>query len=433
MLCGDRFPASTVTRSGDASSAAEAEDGLATKLATKVRTLLLSNAVGPALTSALESRARWTTTIVARTLTELSAGVEGYGVAVAGLAASAGEGGGGRRQLGPLVETVSAFLVGREGSGNGGATAGSSSPVSSLPTSPVKRGALPFASAAPASTSASMVLMTSRRSNNVCLRDVLLRRLDSSSPPQLRISTLELLASLAELRDDRVLLDLVLCPDLERLPSEGNAAGGVRGTRREQPESGRSGGGGGAKDGLEALLDASPGGALEGLRVSRSMIDSFGSAFGGSPIHPSFRLFSASSHLSLEGYLVAAHQRQIHQLMEGARGGGQAGEDVDAEMLDMVVGSDGGKVLQAVAAVAAAGAEIEGEGVAAPAPAAMAAQAPAASSSNSSLSGAGGGEVDDFDAAGFAREHGNQLAVASVGSFLHALFDCLEVNLLGSQ
>lgn len=259
-----------------------------------------------------------------------------------------------------------------------------------------------------------MVLMTSRCSGPiVCLRDVLLRRLEPSSPSQLRVSTLELLGSLAELRDDCVLLDLVLCPG-----SEPQTPAAATGDRRHP----RSEEGGGQGWSVEALLDDEQG-ALEGLHVSRAMVDSFGSAFGGSPIHPNFRLFSTSSHLSLEGYLVAAHQRQIHQLMEGARGGCSSGEGgrggggvaagVDTDMLDMVVGSDGGKVLEAVAEVAAA---VGGEG--------------GAAGRGCSRGSSEGQEFGEFDAAGFVREHGHTLASAAdaEGSFLHALFDCLEVR-----
>ena len=279
----------------------------------------------------------------------------------------------------------------------------------------------------------------------MCLRDVLLRRLDPCSPPQLRISTLELLASLAELRDDRVLLDLILRPGSELPPppsTHAAAAAALSGERGASTGAGEEDGRGrGQAGGVEALLDASPGGALEGLRVSRSMVDSFGSAFSGSPIHPNFRLFSASSHLSLEGYLVAAHQRQIHQLMEGARGsghGGGGGSEADADMLDSVVGGGGGggggggNVLQAVAAAAAA---VGGEGgeAAAAAEATAAAETTATatageSSSTSSLSAAGGGEHVEFDAAGFVREHGGTVALETRGSFLDALFDCLEVG-----
>ncbi|CAM9419528.1 unnamed protein product [Ectocarpus sp. 6 AP-2014] len=319
----------------DASRAsAEPDDGVAASLASQVRHLLLSNAIGPALTSALETRARWTTTIAARTMAELSAGAEGYGVAVAGLAASVQEGGGGRRPLGPLVDTVSTFLVGRELSvfSSGSNSSNSSSSGGSVPTSPSRKGCAAAAAAAAApptksrsragslsgSSGSSMVLMTSRCSGPiVCLRDVLLRRLEPSSPSQLRVSTLELLGSLAELRDDCVLLDLVLRPGSEPL-TPAATTGDRRHPRSEK-------GGGGQRWSVEALLDDGQG-ALEGLRVSRAMVDSFGSAFGGSPIHPNFRLFSASSHLSLEGYLVAAQQRQIHQLMEGARGGCSSGE-----------------------------------------------------------------------------------------------------------
>ncbi|CAM9860137.1 unnamed protein product, partial [Ectocarpus sp. 12 AP-2014] len=410
-------------------ASAEPDDGVAASLASQVRHLLLSNAIGPALTSALETRARWTTTIAARTMAELSAGAEGYGVAVAGLAASVREGGGGRRPLGPLVDTVSTFLVGRELSvfSSGSNSSGSSSSGGSVPTSPSRKGcAAAAAAAAPPTKSrsragslsgsggSSMVLMTSRCSGSiVCLRDVLLRRLEPSSPSQLRVSTLELLGSLAELRDDCVLLDLVLRPGSEPL-----TPAATRGDRRH-PRSEE--GGGGQRWSVEALLDDGQG-ALEGLRVSRAMVDSFGSAFGGSPIHPNFRLFSASSHRSLEGYLVAAQQRQIHQLMEGARGGcssgggggggGGAAADVDTDMLDMVVGSDGGKVLEAVAAVAAAEEGEEG----------------GATSRGCSRGASEGGEFGEFDAAAFVREHGDTLASAadSDGSFLHALFDCLE-------
>lgn len=321
----------------------------------------------------------------------------------------------------------------------------------------------------------SMVLMTSRKSSNVCLRDVLLRRLGPSSPSQLRVSTLELLVSLAELRDDRVFLDLVLSPEadadagagaaVEKAPPSSNktaAQGGEGGkaerrreaqcqpTNKNEEETGcsRESKSSSSNSVVEALLDASPGGPLEGVRVSRAMVDSFGSAFGGSPIHPNFRLFSASSQPSLEGYLVAAHQRQIHQLMEGGRGsyrGGQRGKkedrdgagEVDADMLDIVVGSDRGKVLQAVAAVAEAVGVEEDRGTAA---AVMAGAAPAgeraATAAASSLSSARGPpavggreEVLEFDSAGFVREHGHELAraVDTEGSFLHALFDCLEV------
>lgn len=449
---------------GIPSIAVGAYAGVAELLASQVRQLLLSNAIGPALTSALESRARWTTTIAVRTMAELLAGVEGYGVAVAGLAASAGEGSGGRRQLGPLVDAVSAFLVGREGSVTHGGG------EDSLPTSPVKTGGgtavitpppppppgTPPPPPPPSSKglspggSGSMVLMTSRSSGStiVCLRDVLLRRLQPSSPPQLRVSTLELLASLAELRDDRVFLDLILRPARRERPpttaaksaaataSSAAAAGGDVGSKAQ------SGAEGGPRS-IEALLDDSSGGKcggpLGGLRVSRAMVDSFGSAFGGSPIHPNFRLFSASSHGSLEGYLVAAHQRQIQQLLEGARGachkeeeGGVAGATASGEdIVDIVVGSDGGRVLKAVASAAVAAA-VGGEVAGKPTDASTVAVAAAESSGNANgLPAARSGEgIGEFDAAGFVREHGEALAreADAEGSFLHALFDCLEVS-----
>ncbi|CAM9880750.1 unnamed protein product [Scytosiphon promiscuus] len=482
---------------GETDAAAEARDGVAELLASQVRQLLLSNAIGPALTSALESRARWTTTIAVRTMAELLAGVEGYGVAVAGLAASVGEGGGGRRQLGPLVDTVSAFLVGREESGSGGGVGGgdglATSPVrasggvaapppppppsagSTPPPPPPSAGSTPPPPPPPPLSSkglspggsGSMVLMTSRSSGSmiVCLRDVLLRRLQPSSPPQLRVSTLELLASLAELRDDRVFLDLVLRPEGSERPlttSANKAAASAAAAAGGGEDGGEKGGGGpGAPRSIEALLDASAGwgcgGPLEGLRVSKAVVDSFGSAFGGSPIHPNYRMFSASSHVSLEGYLVAAHQRQIQQLMEGARGAchdeGKVGQEgggapeattaaTDEDMVDIVVGGEGGKVLQAVAAVAVATA-VGGEDVrVAETPAGVATAAGTAEPplSAATATGESSGTADgstaarseekrgDFDATGFVREYGETLAGAAdaEGSFLHALFDCLE-------
>ncbi|CAM9418350.1 unnamed protein product, partial [Hapterophycus canaliculatus] len=437
-IVGEDDRSETQREIDSASTAMEAYDGVSELLASQVRQLLLSNAIGPALTSALESRARWTTTIVVRAMAELLAGVEGYGVAVAGLAASVGDGSAGRRQLGPLVDTVSAFLVGREGSGSGGvedslpASSGKTGGGSTVAPPPPPPGSPPPPPPPPLSSkglspggSGSMVLMTSRSSGStiVCLRDVLLRRLQPSSPPQLRVSTLELLSSLAELRDDRVFLDLVLCPEKSELTP-------TRAIQKVRPGDGEAGDGRGGPQSIEALLDASPGrgcgGPLEGVRVSRAMVDSFGSAFGGSPIHPNFRLFSASSHLSLEGYLVAAHQRQIQQLMEGTRGscqedekegrgeGGAAGATAatsDKDMVDIVVGGDGGKVLQAVAAVAVA-----------------AASGRNGSATNGLPASRGGEGLVEFDAAGFVREYGEALArgADAEGSFLHALFDCLE-------
>lgn len=77
----------------------EAGAGVAESLSCQVRQLLLGDAIGPALSSALESRARFAQAIAARTIAELSAGVEGYGVAVAGIAAYVGKGGGGCGEL----------------------------------------------------------------------------------------------------------------------------------------------------------------------------------------------------------------------------------------------------------------------------------------------------------------------------------------------
>ncbi|CAN0399517.1 unnamed protein product, partial [Laminaria digitata] len=384
--------------------------GVAESLSSQVRQLLLGDAIGPALSSALESRARFAQAIAARTIAELSAGVEGYGVAVAGIAAYVGKGGGCRRQLGPLLDTVSSFLVGREGSwssSTGSGSSGSSGSGSSsaggerAPTSSRYANEAGAGASAAASSSGSMVVLTSTSSSNVCLRDVLLRRLESSSP-SLRVSTLELLASLAELRDDRVLLDLALRPEQEGGGGSGDN-GGV--SLCEQDHLKTEG-----REGVRALLDASSSGALEGLRVSRAMVGSFGSAFTGSPIHPTFRRFSAA-HVSLEGYLVEAHQRQIQQLMERARAGD---EEEEGEQGGRGRGGQEEKTSYRLACGRQTGAG-EGED-----------GGSAVDGSGHGVSGGGGG--GEFDAAAFVQEHGKTLAVVAdvEGSFIHALFNCLE-------
>lgn len=420
--------------------------GVAPSLASQVRQLLLGEAIGPALASALESRAGFAQAIAARTIAELSAGVEGYGVAVAGIAARVGEGGRCRRQLGPLLDTVSAFLVGRDGSwGSSGALAAGRDGLSSSPVD--------YAGGAPVlkrSMSASMVVINSTSGASVSLRDVLLRRIESSCP-SLRVSTLELIASLAELRDDRVLLDLALRPE-PRLNSPPTSAAAAKSsgdkcrpplsppcasqakrsngalvdeaqvTRPPQGKGGEFAAPGG--EGVQALLEASAGGALGGLRVSRAMVDSFGSAFGGSPIHPSFRRFSAS-HESLEGYLVEAHQRQIQQLMEAARG---CHRDVDPEEEEEEEEEDKRRVL---GPMAWQGARKRGENFAANGGMDLHAEAveAAAAVGVGVVRRSAAAAEEEFDSAAFVREHGEMLAsVADAeGSFVHALFDCLEV------
>lgn len=432
----------------------EGSDDVAASLASHVRQLFLAEAVGPALSSALESRAGFAQAIAARAIAELSAGVEGYGVAVAGIAASVGEGGGFRRQLGPLLDTVSCFLVGRDGSGGSSAVGDRGE---GLLTSPDGNTEAAVAAAASTSTSGSMVVINSTSGSNLSLRDVLLRRVESSCP-SLRVSTLQLLASLAELRDDRVLLDLALRPEsrsqqavavnsvgrrtLSSLTPPAPEAGepeqdegpvgddairvsatplqgdGVAAPHHRQPP---------LCEGIQAILDVSAsGGALDGLRVSRAIVDSFGSAFSGSPIHPTFRRF-ASSHVSLEEYLVAAHQRQIQQLMEGSRTchGDENAENQEEEREAPQPVANQGAADEGSTAVG----EGHGRGIFA-----------GEGTETLEVAGTGGGgtvaaeistvEGKEFDAAGFVRAHGVTLATAAdaEGSFIYALFDCLEVS-----
>lgn len=456
------------------------DDVVAASLASQVRQLLLGEAIGPALSSALESRAGFAQAIAARMITELSAGVEGYGVAVTGIAACVGEedGGGCRRQLGPLLDTVSSFLVGREGTWGGTGPAACCAVDGNSSDGARKRGGLAASCGGKqgATTLGSMVVLTSTTSASVSLRDVLLRRIRSSCP-SLRVSTLELVASLSELRDDRVLLDLAVRPeDLsawssrqavaanndgakagedggtgtpQSTPPPARSASAARGGRVESTSSSRREGGGGG--GVQAFLDGafSTDEARRGLRVSPAMVESFGAAFGGSPIHPNFRRFAAS-HVSLEGYLVEAHQRQIQQLMEGARTSFHGDEgDTDEEEVVVVVedasdlmgdGGDNGSRVLAVNIVQEEGGAPGGVGeevVVASERKVKAAESPMESVSTVVVSAAGssssvaGGETEDaFDAAGFVREHGQTLAAATdvEGSFFHALFGCLEVG-----
>lgn len=481
----------------------EAGAGVADSLSSQVRQLLLGEAIGPALSSALESRARFAQAIAARTIAELSAGVEGYGVAVAGIAAYVGTGGGCRRQLGPLLDTVSSFLVGgqsswcssTDSSSFSGSRSGRSKSGERAPTTRYENEAGAGAAAA-SSTSGSMVVLTSTTSSNVSLRDVLLRRLESSSP-SLRVSTLELLAALAELRDDRVLLDLALRPESASKRSV-VAAEGAAATNHATPgkltssssslstppatisvaklangDAVRQGEGGGGsasssdhrkaegREDVRALLDASSSGALEGLRVSRSMVGSFGSAFNGSPIHPTFRRFSAA-HVSLEGYLVEAHQRQIQQLMERARAdhareqeeGGEEEEEEGEGLEEEERGGreeeekgevEGGGVKEQgtsrLASIRGTGAGEGGSSTVDGGEHGIGGGAISAKKGKEAVRAVGNGDVaarrpaaagrGEFDAAAFVLEHGKTLAVAAdvEGSFIHALFNCLEVRL----
>lgn len=426
---------------------------VATSLASQVRQLLLGEAIGPALSSALESRAGFAQAIAARMITELSAGVEGYGVAVAGIAACVGEedGGGCRRQLGPLLDTVSSFLVGREG------TWGTSPAVSAVDSSSTRKrgGSAASCNDKTAAPLGSMVVLTSTSSASVSLRDVLLRRIRSSCP-SLRVSTLELVASLSELRDDRVLLDLAVRPEdsawsTPAMATNDSSRAGEKSLRRATPPTGTAASGeledeasraeGGS---VQALLDNafSTDEALRGLRVSPAMVDSFGAAFAGSPIHPNFRRFA--SHVSLEGYLVEAHQRQIQQLMEGARTSCHSDDgDTDEEEDEKVVMvGDAGELMgergngSGGSAVHNAREERGPEGVGeVVVPMEQKLQAAAESATGhvtvSKASSVTGGEVEGaFDTAGFVREHGQTLAAAAdvEGSFVHALFCCLEAS-----
>lgn len=424
---------------------------VATSLASQVRQLLLGEAIGPALSSALESRAGFAQAIAARMITELSAGVEGYGVAVAGIAACVGEedGGGCRRQLGPLLDTVSSFLVGREG------TWGTSPAVSAVDSSSTRKrgGSAASCTDKMAAPLGSMVVLTSTSSASVSLRDVLLRRIRSSCP-SLRVSTLELVASLSELRDDRVLLDLAVRPEdsawsTPAMATNDSTRAGDKSLTRPTPPAGTAASGeledepsraeGGS---VQALLDNafSTGEALRGLRVSPAMVDSFGAAFAGSPIHPNFRRFA--SHVSLEGYLVEAHQRQIQQLMEGARTSCHSDEEDTDEEDDKVVvvggagelmgeGGNGSGGSTAHNAREERGAEGVGEVVAVEQKLQAAAESPTGDVTVSETSSVAGGEVEGaFDTAGFVREHGQTLAAAAdvEGSFVHALFCCLEAS-----
>lgn len=396
---GDIATSSAATESHDADFADLGD--VASSLVSQVRRMLLGEAIGPALSSALESRAGIAQAIAARMITELSAGVEGYGVAVAGIAASVGEDGC-RRQLGPLLDEVSLFLVGRE---------------NSWPTSGHDKVEWEGSNSAGDEDS---IRSYSRGGGRVTGRDTLLHRVVSSSP-LLRVSTLELVASLAELRHDRVLLDLVLVPKQKAAPPDAKAAPvpmpegeAVHGQREE--------------DGMQALLE--PGGPLEDLRVTRAMVDSFGAAFVGSPIHPDFRRFA--SHVSLERYLVQAHQRQIQQLMTEARvsHANEAGSELELERTSRLVSrasnvhvddmrapsADARGSIVKDGGIESGGRQAELDGV--------------------GREGPGAAErlimMEVFDAEGFARRHGATLAACadSPGSFLHALFDCLEVRVV---
>ena len=405
-------------------------DDIAASLACQLRQLLLGEAIGPALASAFESRAEFAQAIAARTVTELFAGVEEYGAAVDGISACVGEGVECRRQLGPLLDTFSIFLVGREspfGSWNvpGGDRIRSASLDDQCRKS--ESAAAAAAGVAMASTGAppmqgSMMGINSKSGASLSLRDVLLRRMESPTP-SLRLSTLELIASLAALRDDRVLLDLALRPleatkETTAPPSPTTAEDSARPSIDDAPAAleATQGQGEGEKKGRRAgkfqqgqvsadksvqpLLDNSPGGALEGLRVSPSLVDSFASAFGGSSIHPDARRHAASDE-SLEGYIIEAHQRQIQQVMEAARGC-RLDEDkgTTRRQSHRVLAGQGPRERGGV---------FNGEA--------------ARDAGNAYLS-------DGFDVEGFSREHGTALASSAdtEGSFLHVLFDYLEVS-----
>lgn len=362
-------------------------DGVAASLAMQTRQSFLGEALGPALASALESRAGFAQAIAMRTVTELSAGVEEYGIAVDGIAAGVEEGVRCRRQLGPLLDTIAASLVGREGPFGSWGVPGGDLRRSAHPD---VKGMSAAAAAAPeaetksamtgwgegASVPGSMIVINSKSGASLRLRDVLLRRIESSSV-SLRLSTLELIESLAELRDDRVLLDLALRP-LE--PTGESVRGAVDNVHTAEGPSKTHVNGEGCeahlqgekestREQVEALLDGSPGGALERLRVSSGMVDSFANAFVGSSIHPNVRRHVASGE-GLERYVIEAHQRQIQQLMEAAKGC-----RLDARDATVMT-------------------------------------------------------PEEFDAEAFAREHGAVIASAAdaEGSFIHALFDGLEVS-----
>lgn len=437
----------------------EGGDGVAASLASHVQQLLLGEAIGPALSSALESRAGFAQAIAARTITELSAGVEGYGVAVVGIGSCVGEGGGCRRQLGPLLNTVTSFLIGREGSWanacpenrNAAVRAQRDNRLASAKVGEDVR-MLSESTAALAITPAPSSRTDSAgtiKSSGVSLRDTLLRRIDSSSP-SLRVSTLQLIASLAELRNDRVLLDLALCPNFasaladpatatsaneksyalsdEAMPLEtqepsqeaGEHESGVpalRGDRKQQNN-----------DSVEALLSASANSALDGLRVSRTMVDSFGSAFSGSPIHPNLRRVTARE--GLEEYIVAAHQRQIQQLMEGARTWEQENEgDKQGSRPPAGVQSEGGASLKVELKenlnVDGGAGEGDGEREMHRVPSTVAGGAGAAVARDADA------HQKEYNPAGFVRQYGGILATAAdaKGSFIHVLFNCLEVDL----
>lgn len=366
------------------------EGDVASSLVAQVRQLVLGEAMGPALTSSLESRAGIAQSVAARIIAELSAGVEGFGVA-ANVAAARVEEDDCRRQLGPLLEVVASFLVGR------GCSRLADGAPEKLASSPV---------AAPANSVGGVAGQGS------AVREVLIERVRSSSRA-LRVSTLELIASLTEVRDDEILLDLTLASNhpagpvsrsatLEtgnRTPTRVESCNGTRGCHSEKD----------SRD-LRALIMA--GGPLEGLRVSRGMVDSFGGAFRGSPIHPSSRRFA--SKVSLEGYLVEAHQRQIQQLMEARASQGSRLAEVAEECVPDGVGGGQGDT-----------------------PGGLRTNESASSNGNPDIAdGVREGESDErrakegFDAAGFVREFGGLLSrtVDAPGSFLHALFDCLEVS-----
>lgn len=370
---------------------------VASALVSQVRHMLLGEAIGPALSSALDSRAGIAQAIAARMITELSAGVEGYGVAAAGIAASVGEDGC-RRQLGPLLDEVSLFLVGRE---------------KSWPTSSHEKAGSKGSISAGDHDS---IHSCSGGGGRAAGRDALLQRVVSSSP-LLRVSTLELVASLAELRHDRVLLDLVMVPKHEAAARDAKAAPvpmpegeTVHGQREE--------------DGMRALLE--PGGPLEDLRVTRAIVDSFGAAFVGSPIHPDFRRFA--SHVSLERYLVQAHQRQIQQLMTEARvsHANEADSELELERTSRVVDKTNNGHVDGMRApgVDGGGSTVEDGG--------MKGDGRQTASDDVGQGGQGAAGMEVFDAEGFARRHGATLAacVDSPGSLLHALFDCLEVRVV---
>lgn len=427
-------------------------DDVGSSLASQVRESLLGEAIGPALFSALESRAGIAQAIAARIITELSAGLEGYGVAAAGIAARDGQAGC-RRKLGPLLDTASSFLVGRERSwgeecnGEGileEQEQGSNDPAAEQTPTLSDRQALDKSSG--------------RCGDVLTLRSILLERLRSSSPG-LRVSTLELVASLAELRDDRVLLDLAIRPERKASMTVGAEQQGPTAAREQEKREEQEGGCEekilvAVEDGVPAAADRNIpidrggvfalleyGGPLEGLSVTRRMVDSFGAAFGGSPIHPNFRRFA--SHVSLEEYLVEAHQRQIQQLMEArvSHGGKKEAEKMDhqgeednkgqtEEQLRLEVTAGGQEQEISATATIPPASVVEGE--------TEGTNTGAAGTVDQAVVGGTGGAMESvvpeqFDAAEFVRQHGGVLAKAAdaEGSFLHALFDCLEVSTRG--